>query len=205
MRRNYFKDVIKREDMHPKPLEQLKIWLEEAQKSGEIEANAMILATATPTGRPSARTVLLKELSETRLSFFSNYQSRKGQEMAENPQVALVFNWLVLERQVRVEGVVEKLTAQASEAYFHERPRGSQLGAWASPQSEVIPNREFLAARLRAFEEKFPAEIPRPEYWGGYALKPERVEFWQGGQDRLHDRFLYVLENDRWRLERLAP
>ena len=166
----------------------------------------MTLATVGQDGQPSARTVLLKTVDERGFIFYTNYDSRKGRELTENPAAALTFFWSELERQVCVAGTVTKLTAAESEVYFKSRPRGSQIGAWASNQSEVIPDRAVLEARWRELEQKFPDTVPLPPNWGGFVLKPARIEFWQGRPSRLHDRFSYVRQADgTWRVERLSP
>ncbi len=166
----------------------------------------MTLATATPQGKPAARVVLLKDVDEQGFRFFTNYASAKGEEMAANAQVALCFWWGPLERQVRVEGRVEKLPAAESDAYYNSRPRGSRLGAWVSPQSQVIAERALLEDRLAALEAEYAGHDPeRPPHWGGYLVVPDMVEFWQGGPNRLHDRLRYTRAGDGWRLERLAP
>ncbi len=170
------------------------------------DSNAMTLATVDQSGKPSTRTVLLKSADERGFIFYTNYDSRKGRELAENPHAALTFFWPELERQVSVAGTIAKLPAAESAAYFHSRPRGSQIGAWASPQSEVIPNRAMLEAKWRKLEKQFPQEVPLPPNWGGYILWPERMEFWQGRPSRLHDRFSYLRQADgTWKIERLAP
>jgi len=170
------------------------------------DINAMTLATASPTGKPSTRTVLLKSVDERGFVFFTNYDSRKGRELTENPQAALTFFWPDLERQVCVAGTVTKLPVAESDRYFKTRPRGSRIGAWASNQSEPVPDRAFLEAKWRELEKQFPGEVPLPPNWGGYVLKPERMEFWQGRPSRLHDRFSYSRQADNsWKLERLAP
>ena len=193
------------------PLSVLNAWYEEAVRGGGPTPDAMTLATASPDGRPSARIVLFKGLLRGAVSFFTNYQSRKARELELNPQAALVMHFAQLERQVRIEGRVERATEAESEAYFRSRPRGSQLGAWASPQSQPIASRAALDRLALAADARF-AEVPvtRPEFWGGYLVFPERVELWLGRPDRLHDRFLYTRANaaDRtmaWKIERLAP
>lgn len=190
------------------PLHQFGEWFQAALHAGVREPNAMTLATSTPDGKPSARIVLLKDYSAAGFSFFTNYDSRKGQELAANPHAALVFFWMDLHQQVRIEGTVEKLDAQASENYFQSRPPGSQIGAWASPQSTVIENRAFLENRVAEIQERFDGleKLPKPDFWGGYLLRPTAVEFWQGRPSRLHDRFRYTLYyRGEWKIERLAP
>ena len=170
------------------------------------DINAMTLATVDPNGKPSTRTVLLKSVDERGFIFFTNYNSRKGRELAENPNAALTFFWSDLERQVCVAGTVTKLPAAESAAYFKSRPRGSQLAAWASDQSQAVPDRAALETQWHELEKKFPGEIPLPPHWGGFILQPERIEFWQGRPSRLHDRFSYARAADgAWKIERLAP
>ena len=170
------------------------------------DSNAMTLATADKSGKPSTRTVLLKSVDDRGFIFFTNYDSRKGRELADNPNAALTFFWSELERQVCVAGTVTKLPAAESEAYFKSRPRGSQLAAWASNQSAAVPDRTTLEAKWRELEKQFPDQIPLPPNWGGFILRPERIEFWQGRPSRLHDRFCYARQPDKsWKLERLAP
>lgn len=206
MRKSYTAGELSERDLNPDPLELFRLWLEAAIHAGEPEPSAMTLATADKRGRPSARMVLLKGASARGFVFYSNYESRKGLELAENPYAALVFYWPVLERQVRVEGEVTKLSREESERYFHSRPPGSQLGAWASPQSRVLHDREELEERLTTARERYQNEkVPLPDFWGGYLLKPTAIEFWQGREGRLHDRFRYRLEEGRWQHRRLAP
>jgi pyridoxamine 5'-phosphate oxidase len=194
-------------EMDPNPFRQFRAWYERALSAGLPLPEAMTLATATPDGRPSARVVLLRGYDENGFVFFTNYDGRKGDELAANPRAALVFYWPELDRQIRIEGRVERATPQESDAYFQSRPRGSQLGAWASPQSEVIASREVLEARLREVEARYPeGPVPRPPFWGGYRVVPEAIEFWQEGPNRLHDRLRYVRQaSGGWRLERLSP
>ena len=189
------------------PVAQFQRWFADAIAAGLPLPEAMSLSTITPEGKPAARMVLLKRVDAEGFVFFTNYRSAKAGELAANPNASLVFFWPPLERQVRVEGVVSKTSAAESREYFASRPRGSQIGAWASPQSEVIPGREVLEQRRAELEEVYrDDEIPWPEHWGGYCLKPERIEFWKGRRDRLHDRILYVRQPDEsWTIQRLAP
>jgi pyridoxamine 5'-phosphate oxidase len=181
-------------------------WFQDATRSGIFLPEAITLATATPDGAPSARLVLLKGYDERGFVFFTNYGSRKAAELEENPKACLVSYWPILQRQVRLEGSVERLSTQESEAYFRTRPRGSQIGAWASHQSELLPSREELEARVERFEAEFKGrEVPLPAFWGGYRLQPEYVEFWQGRANRLHDRLRFVRAGDHWVRQRLYP
>ncbi len=209
MRRNYTQGTLDEYDLNADPVKQFQSWLDNAQsaaeKGGMLEANAMTLATVNAAGQPSARIVLLKGLDERGFIFYTNYESRKAHELTENNKAALVFNWLALERQVRIEGTVSKLSFEESEAYHKTRPRGSQLSEWVSPQSQVIENREVLETRLKEVETEFPDEVPLPDFWGGFVVRPERLEFWQGRPSRLHDRFRYTRQDKNWNLERLAP
>jgi pyridoxamine 5'-phosphate oxidase len=228
-REDYRRGALDRAALAANPIEQFERWFHDAageasqsrwRKIGialyklwsalcnhrPADINAMILATADAQGRPSSRTVLLKAVDGRGFIFFTNYDSRKGRELAENQNAALTFFWSELERQVCVAGTVSKLPAAESEAYFKTRPRGSQIGAWASSQSEPVPDRAFLEGRWRELEKQFPGEVPLPPNWGGYILKPDRIEFWQGRPSRLHDRFSYVRQPDgSWNVERLAP
>jgi pyridoxamine 5'-phosphate oxidase len=193
-------------ELDPDPIRQFHRWFEAATLSEIPEPNAMVLATAAADGRPSARIVLLRGYDERGFVFFTNYDSRKGRELAANPHAALVFHWHDLERQVRVEGPVAQVTLEESDAYFQSRPASSRLGAWASRQSEVIAGREILEARVRALELQYAdGPIPRPEHWGGYRVVPTVLEFWQGRPSRLHDRLRYTRGEGGWLIERLAP
>lgn len=208
MRRSYERGGLDEADAAGHWLVQLQRWLGEAEAAGITEPNAMVVATAAPDGRPSARTVLLKGLDERGLVFYTNRESGKGRELAANPAASLVFPWGDLQRQVTVRGDVEPTTDAESDAYFAARPRGSQLGAAASPQSAVIADRAVLTAAKAQLEATYPegTPIPRPPHWGGYRVRPRSVEFWQGRPDRLHDRLRYRAGDDgRWILERLAP
>jgi pyridoxamine 5'-phosphate oxidase len=200
--------ALTKDNIDANPIRQFQRWYDEVRANGvsEQDAISMTLATATRDGRPSARVVLLKSFSDLGFVFFTNYLSRKAKELSENPSASLLFYWPQLWRQVRIEGDVEKISAADSEAYFQSRPLGSKLGAWASNQSEIVENRETLEARFGELEKRFGEEVPRPEHWGGYRLRPNSVEFWQGRDNRLHDRLRYRLrENGEWLIERLAP
>jgi pyridoxamine 5'-phosphate oxidase len=188
------------------PFEQFDRWFKEAAASGAILPEAMSLSTTTVDGHPSSRMVLLKEVDRRGFVFYTNYESRKSEDLAANPFAALLFWWGALERQVRIEGAVEPVSEEESDAYFRTRPRGSQLGAWASEQSSVISSREVLEKRLAELEAEYTdREVPRPEFWGGFRVLPTEIEFWQGRANRLHDRLLYRREENRWVMERLAP
>ena len=204
LREEYGRAGLDEADLAPDPITMFERWMGEALDAGLHDPNGMVVATATADGTPSARMVLLKGLSDAGFVFFTNTGSRKGTELAENPRCALLFPWHVLERQVRVDGVATPLPRADVEAYFAVRPRGSKLGAWASHQSRVT-TREELAAAYDAAEERYPDEVPPPEEWGGYVVRPEAVEFWQGRPGRMHDRLVYRRTTDGWDTERLAP
>ncbi|MBO9731927.1 MAG: pyridoxamine 5'-phosphate oxidase [Chitinophaga sp.] len=207
LRKDYKLASLDESDIAPYPLAQFGKWWQEAIDSEIDESNAMTLATSTPDGRPSARIVLLKSFDEEGFLFFTNYESRKGQELAQNPHVTLLFFWRELERQVRIEGTVSKAPASISNEYYNTRPLGSRIGAIASPQSKVIPGRSFLDEQVDQVAAKYAHTAPqRPDYWGGYIVKPQAIEFWQGRSSRLHDRILYSLAPDgSWTTARLAP
>jgi pyridoxamine 5'-phosphate oxidase len=206
MRQEYDKDVLHRNQLDADPFVQFEKWFEEVTEEHKEDPHAFTLATADAEGKPSSRIVLLKGIEEQKFVFYTNYDSKKGRDMAENPYVSATFFWPALQRQVRIEGAVEKVSAEMSDSYFHSRPEGSRLGAWASPQSDELESREVLETRWKEFSERFSeGKIPRPENWGGYAINPTRIEFWQGRPSRLHDRFSYSIENESWKIARLAP
>lgn len=199
---------LSEEQVHAHPVKQFETWFNEALSSGVPEQNAMTLSTASKEGFPSARTVLLKGFDERGFVFYTNYSSRKGQDLLENPRAALTFFWPGLERQVRIEGTVEKTGREISETYFQSRPKGSQIAAAVSPQSQVISGRSVLEQKWNELEEQYKDtdRLPCPEYWGGFVVIPKRIEFWQGRNNRLHDRIVYSLnDSSEWRIERLAP
>ena len=206
IRKEYTQGGLLERSIDPDPVKQFHRWMEQAIHAGVHEPNAMTLATATPDGRPAARIVLLKGFDERGFTFFSNYDSRKGKQLAANPHAALVFFWAELERQVRIEGKVGRVSEAESDAYHASQPRGSQLGAWTSWQSEVTAGREILEQRLADFTERFgDGPVPRPPHWGGFQLVPDTIEFWQGRPNRLHDRLHYRRVEFEWTLERLSP
>jgi pyridoxamine 5'-phosphate oxidase len=206
LRKEYTRSGLKESDTSPDPVEQFRRWFDEALAADLHEPNAMTLATATPDGRPSARVVLLKGFDERGFVFYTNYEGRKGGELATNPRAAIVFYWGELQRQVRIEGRVSRTPDRESDAYFAGRPRGSQLGAWVSEQSRPVRDRGALEERLRELEVGYEGrEVPRPPFWGGYRVEPETIEFWQGRENRLHDRLVYRYSEGLWRRERLQP
>jgi pyridoxamine 5'-phosphate oxidase len=215
LRREYSKHGLGVTDLTADPLEQFTRWFDEIaaavpkSDTSWFEANAVVLSTVGEGGRPSSRTVLLKGYGPEGFTIFTNYTSRKGRELAANPSASLLFPWYPLERQVIVSGTASRLAESASDAYFASRPRGAQLGAWASEQSAAIPEpdpgRAWLEERYQQFDRRFPGEVPRPPHWGGLVIAPETVEFWQGRVSRLHDRLVYVRDGEKWRIERLSP
>lgn len=209
LRKEYSAEVLELDQVDPDPIRQFGAWFKEALDAQLTEPNAMILATVNAQGHPVARVVLLKGFDETGFVFYTNYNSQKGQELTHTPYAALVFNWLELQRQVRIEGSVVKVSPEESTAYFQSRPKGSQIGAWASPQSQIIADRTILEENVRDLENKYAEreKLPRPTHWGGYLVRPNRLEFWQGRPSRLHDRIRYTWsrESENWQRERLAP
>ena len=206
LRREYARARLDEKDVSADPFAEFARWFAEAQAAQVEEPNAMVLATATPDGHPSARVVLLKGFDPEGLVFFTDYRSRKGAELDANPRAALVLHWAEVERQVRVEGEVTRTSAEESERYYRSRPRGSRLGAWVSHQSRSIGSREVLEAELRDVERRFTGgDVPLPPHWGGYRVRPQCFEFWQGRESRLHDRIRYSREGGSWRIERLSP
>lgn len=206
IRAEYLNGTLDEDSVQPDPVSQFRIWMDEAIDAEIVHPTAVLLATANAKGIPSLRVVLLKDVSEAGFTFFTHYDSRKGREIAENPNVALTFFWNGLERQVRIEGTSCKVSGEVSDKYFHSRPYESRLSAAASPQSERIPDRIHLRKLRDEVERQHPGDyIPRPKDWGGYLVKPHHVEFWQGRENRLHDRILYALQNNTWKISRLAP
>ena len=207
LRKNYTKSELTIESSDPNPIQQFNRWLHEALKSEVPEPNAMTLSTVTESGRPTSRIVLLKGIERNKFVFYTNYRSTKGKELENNPACALNFFWPDLERQIRIEGIAERIDEAASTAYFQSRPRGSQIGAWASPQSIIIKDRKILEDRVAELEKRFDGHeaLPKPKQWGGYSVEAFQIEFWQGRSNRLHDRLLYTNNNGIWRIDRLAP
>ncbi|MFI8392166.1 pyridoxamine 5'-phosphate oxidase [Streptomyces sp. NPDC085540] len=207
MRKQYRSEIVDEGSLAENPMDQFALWFQQAADSHLFEPNAMVVSTATPDGRPSSRTVLMKQFDGRGFVFFTNYASRKGRELAENPHVALLFPWHPIARQVIVTGTAARIGRDETAAYFRSRPHGSQLGAWASEQSSVIESRAELDRRYAELEARYPEgeQVPVPPEWGGLRVVPQEVEFWQGHENRLHDRLHYVLDGDKWRVERLCP
>ncbi|MDH6180188.1 pyridoxamine 5'-phosphate oxidase [Microbacteriaceae bacterium SG_E_30_P1] len=203
---DYGQTPLVESDVNPDPFVQLMRWLQDAERAGVYEPNAMVLSTIDPDGTPSSRTVLLRDVSDGHLEFFSNYESAKGRALAAHPEVSIVFPWYTIHRQVIVRGSTRRASAEASDAYFASRPRGSQVASAASDQSRPIADRAALESRVAEFEERYAdGPVPRPEHWGGYLVSPASFEFWQGRSSRMHDRLLFTRENEAWTLRRLQP
>ena len=205
IRRDYKLKQLDKTDVNPDPLVQFKAWFKEALDAKVMEPNAMNLSTIKASGKPSSRIVLLKDIEENGFVFYTNYESNKGQQLAREPFGALCFFWPELERQVRIEGKITKVSSAVSDQYFQSRPYESRIGAWASPQSKIISDRNILEKTFQLVKEKYNKVVPRPAHWGGYVLIPDTIEFWQGRENRLHDRMMYENKNNIWELNRLAP
>lgn len=206
LRHDFSKQTLDKKDVNNNPFVQFEKWIKEAIEAQVNEPNAMTLCTATKEGKPSARIVLLRNFTEDGFIYYTNYTSRKGIEISDNPNCAILFFWPELERQIRIEGEVQKQTSEESDLYFNTRPRESKIGAWTSSQSKVISDREVLNKEFEINSNKYPTDmIPRPVFWGGFVVKPLTIEFWQGRPNRLHDRILYTKENNNWKIDRLAP
>lgn len=204
LRTDYQKSELMTDDLSAEPITLFNKWMNQAVQLSD-DANAFVLSTVDVYGKPSSRVLLLRDVSDNGFSFFTNYSSRKAKEINDNSNVCMNFFWPRMERQIRINGRIKKLSEQASDDYFNSRPYESRIGAWSSPQSTVISSRDVLEQAVDDLKKKFPNEVPRPENWGGYIIQPEQVEFWQGRASRLHDRFLYTYENSIWKIERLAP
>lgn len=204
-RTDYGKHELNRKDLPDNPFKLFDSWLNEAMHTIKADANAFTLSTVDANAFPSSRVLLLKEANDKGFIFFTNYKSHKGQDLEANPKVALNFFWRTLERQIRIQGVVEKISEAESDAYFQSRPYKSRLGAWASEQSSILKSRSTLEERYLLFSKKYPNNVPRPTHWGGFLVKPQKIEFWQGRSSRLHDRFHYIFSEGEWTVKRLAP
>lgn len=205
IRIDYMLKKLNEEDVLEDPIQQFEVWWNEAVESKINEVNAMTVSTVSPEGHPSARIVLLKDFSAEGFTFFTNYDSRKGTHIDANNRVSLVFFWKELQRQVNIEGYAEKIDPEKSDEYFQMRPYGSRIGAWSSPQSQIIDSRKVLEENEENYKQQYSEFVPRPAHWGGYIVKPERVEFWQGRSSRLHDRIVYTLVDSQWKTFRIAP
>jgi pyridoxamine 5'-phosphate oxidase len=205
IRKQYLLSTLEEHNVLPNPYDQFDLWLQEAIQSDQPEPTTMVLSTVDEHIQPHSRVVLLKELTTNGFVFYTNYEGHKAQQMAQNNRVSLLFFWPAMERQVRIAGTVKKISETISTAYFLSRPVESRIGAWASPQSQIVRSRDFLEQQFMYYQEKFGEIIPKPPHWGGYVVKPETFEFWQGRPNRLHDRLLFTFENDEWIISRLAP
>lgn len=205
-RRDYTANTLSRSELHDSPLEQFRHWMQQARDADILDASAMALATADKTGQPHVRIVLLKKFDQNGFAWYTYQESDKGNQLAENPKASLLFYWRELERQVRIEGVVTRLDPADADEYFYSRPEGSRFSAAASVQSAQVSNREELENKVAGLHQQYPdGNVPRPAVWGGYLLQPQRFEFWQGRADRLHDRFVYLIDNDNWNTQRISP
>lgn len=207
IRADYTKDSLSKQDVNENPFVQFKNWFQHALRAEVVEPNAMVLSTISNDGYPTSRIVLMKDIKADGISFFTNYESQKSIDITNNPKVCVIFFWPELQRQIRIEANAERLDEHESTEYYQSRPKGSQVGAWASPQSQIIPNRQFLEERVDYYEQEFKEldVLPRPAHWGGFLLRPVKFEFWQGRASRLHDRIEYAVENGVWIYNRLAP
>ncbi len=205
LRGRYSEEGLSEENVEKDPMKQFSLWMDDVLKSDIIEPNAMVLATSDENNQPSARVVLLKDYKEGKFIFYTNYESKKAHDLSINPKASLLFFWRELGRQIRITGTVSKISREESEEYFVTRPYESQIGAWASKQSSMIPDRIFLEKKFEKMKEKYPSEVPLPPFWGGYKLLPDKFEFWQGRGSRLHDRISYIKNDDKWDLVRLSP
>lgn len=205
IRKQYLFSKLDEQNVLPNPFDQFEVWLKQAIESDQTEPTAMILSTVDDRLQPHSRVVLLKEFTHNSFVFYTNYEGHKAQQIAQNNRVSLVFFWPALERQVRIEGTVEKISEALSTVYFKSRPLDSQLGAWASPQSQCVHSEDFLEQQFKYYQQKFGNDVPKPPHWGGYSVKPTSIEFWQGRENRLHDRLLFSLESGEWIISRLAP
>jgi pyridoxamine 5'-phosphate oxidase len=205
IRKQYVFSTLEKQNVLPNPYDQFDLWLQQAIVSDQLEPTAMVLSTVDEHLQPHSRVVLLKELTTNGFVFYTNYEGHKAQQMSRNNRVSLLFFWPALERQVRIVGTVKKISETISTAYFLSRPLESRIGAWASPQSQIIHSRDFLEQQFSYYQEKFGETVPKPSHWGGYVIKPETFEFWQGRPNRLHDRLLFTFEDQEWKVSRLAP
>ena len=205
LRGRYSEEGLSKKNIEKDPINQFSLWMDDVLKSDIIEPNAMVLATSDENNQPSARVVLLKDFKEGKFIFYTNYESKKAHDLSINPKVSLLFFWRELGRQIRITGTVSKISREESEEYFDTRPYESQIGAWASKQSSVIPDRTFLEKKFEKMKEKYPSEVPLPPFWGGYKLLPDKFEFWQGRGSRLHDRISYIKNDKKWDIIRLSP